>query len=147
MSVIEDHDRLRGHMLLGALVGFAVWQGATIANELLAPTTTPRSMRITLVVISLAGGAYWSFYLFKILRWGRHISTDAAVATALNDERTELNRLKAFRLAFFAVMLTQLIVMIASLFFLTIPAMISAQLTILVGCTAFIGGFLLYERE
>ncbi len=147
MSAVEALDRSRRRVLLGILVGFTVWQGATIANGLLGPASVSRSVRVVLVVIALAASAYWTFHLFQMRRWIRQVSADAALASALTDERWQLMRLKAFALALFAVMATQGIVIIATVLFFTIPTVVAAQLTILVGCDAAIGGFLWFERE
>ncbi len=147
MSAVEALDQSRRRMLLGALVSFTAWQAASIANGLLGPASIPRGMRILLVGVALVACAYWAFYLIQILRWSRQASAAAAMASALDDERIQLIRLKAFAFAFFAVMATQAILIVTTLLFATIPAASAAQITILVGCAAAIGGFLTYERE
>ena len=142
MSAIDALDRSRRKMLVGMLFGFGIWQALSIADRLLGPTRLPREVRIALVASSLIAWAFWSVQLVRLLRWARRVQRDDAAAAALNDERIQQSRLKAFSLALFAVLIFQVIPILIDL-----PAAIAAQLTILVGCSVAIGGFLFLERE
>ena len=142
MSATAALDRSRRRMLLGCLVGFGLWQGLSIADRLIGVATLARAVRIVLLIISLAAWAYWSFHLVQMVRWIRLIKADDASAASLNDERVRQTRMKAFSIALFAVMAVQV-----PLLFTGIAAGVAAQLTILVGCTAAIGGFLILDHE
>lgn len=142
MSDTEALDRSRRKMLLGTLVGFAVWQSLSIADGLLRSSGVSRGVHSGLIGVSLVGWAYWCFQGIRVLRWGRRIQTDPQLAAALNDERVQVARLKAFTVAFFAMLAAQAIPMFAP-----ITAPLAGQLTILVGCTVAIGAYLTFERD
>jgi hypothetical protein len=142
MSATEILDRSRRRMLVAALVGFGLWQSSSIAESLLGSTRVPRALHVGLLAISVGAGALWTVQVIQMVRWIRRVRADQESAAALNDERVEQARLRAFSLAFFAVMGVQAILIIAS-----IPAVVAAQLTILVGFSSAIVGFLIFERE
>jgi hypothetical protein len=140
MTDREELDRSRRKMLVGFLVGFGVWQGMSIARALLGRTSFP--VGLAALFVSLAGWAYLCVQLVRMLRWGRRLRRDPELAASLNDERVELARLKSWRVGFFAVLAAQAIPLLAP-----IPAEVGGRLTILVGVTASIGGYLAFERE
>ena len=142
MSALEELDRSRRRMLVAALVGFGLWQGSSIADILLGPTSMPPALRAGLLVITLAGWALWAVQMIQMVRWIRRVRADHGAAAALNDERVEQARSQAFSVAFFAVMGVQLL-----LVFATIPTGVAARLTMVVGSTTAIGAFLTFERE
>ena len=147
MSTVEALDQDRRRMLVGALIGFSMWQGSWIVSHALPRGTAALGAQFALALVSLVGWAFWGFYLFRILRWTRRVRADDSLAAALNDERVKLARIKASALAFHAVMETQAILLIASVISGSIPAAMVAQVSILVGIVAAMGGFLAYERE
>ncbi len=142
MSDTEALDRSRRKMLLGALVGFAVWQSLTIVDGLLGSSGVSRGVHSGLIGVSLLGWAYWCFQGIRMFRWGRRIRHDPQLAGSLNDERVQLARLKGCTVAFFTMLAAQAIPMFAP-----ISAPVAGQLTILVGCTVAIGAYLTFERD
>jgi hypothetical protein len=142
MSEREDLDRSRRRLLLGFLVGFSLWWGGSIARSLLAGMALPRGVRAALSTLEIAGCFTYLFYGFRVVLWGRRAGADKELAASLNDERVRQARLKAFSAAFFAMNAAQLIPLTTA-----IPAMIAAQLTLLVGFTTAAAAYLAFERE
>lgn len=142
MSDIDALDRSRRRMLIGLLAGFGVWQAAGIASELLSRGALPRWASLLSIALSLAGWLYWSVNIVRMLKWIHRVRASAGAADALNDERIRDARLRAFSFALALVLAAQLVPLFAP-----ISARVGAQLTILVGCVAAIGAFLILERE
>ena len=147
MSSTKDAlDHTRQRMLVGMLVGFALWQGIRIADGFAVAHTDWVALRWGLLATGLAGWLCWSYYLVRMLMLGRKLRAEPALAAALNDEFIQHGRLRAFATAFWVVMAGQAV---AAGFgaFLRLDGALVANITILIGVSAAIGAFLLYTRE
>jgi hypothetical protein len=138
-------ERRRRKVLLSGLVAFCVWQIAMLASEAVPALASP-VWRLLLVMASLSGGVFWFVNTLQMSRFQKEVEQNAAVSQALSDELTVYNRNKAVAAAFAAVMVTQVAIILLSLF-VTLRASSVAQLTILVGVAAMTGAFLLFDRE
>jgi hypothetical protein len=116
-----------------------------LASEAVPALASP-VWRLLLVMASLSGGVFWFVNTLQMSRFQKEVEQNAAVSQALSDELTVYNRNKAVAAAFAAVMVTQVAIILLSLF-VTLRASSVAQLTILVGVAAMTGAFLLFDRE
>ena len=139
-GIVERKVELRRTTLLGSLIGFSLWQGARLAQEL-NPADGPPA--IVFVVVQLVGGLIWAVFLIRMLFFNRGLTT--AVRAALNDELTAHRRRTAFAIGLFAVMVVQALLLAVAV---TNPGIrFAAELTIFVGALATIGSYLYLDRE
>ena len=126
--------------LLGFLIGFSLWQGARLAQQV-SPADGPPAAVFT--AVQLTGWLIWAVFLIQVVIFGR--GAPAAIRGALNDELTTHRREMSWAIGFFAVMFTQGVLLFAAV---TNPGIrLAAEFTVFVGVLAAIGSYLYLDRE
>lgn len=162
MNKIERMNRFRKNLLRGFLWGFGLWTALQviwtgIAFNRLIPQTSDVFEIISRVI---QFGVYASIlvtllFFLRYWRYKRSLRKDPQIRAALDDERLRLSWLKAYRFAFFTV------VVLYSILFLNefipqiafhkrgfiLPQDTQTQLTLLVAVLSCVGAFLHYSRE
>ena len=116
MNKIERMNRSRKNLLRGFLWGFGFWTvlqviWTGVAFNRLIPHSSDYFKIISLVI---QNGVYASilvtlFFLAKYWRYKRGLRKDPQVRAALDDERLRLGWFKAYRFAFFTVVILYVI--------------------------------------
>jgi len=162
MNKIEKMNRSRKNLLRGILWGAGIWAVAQIIwtgiafNGLMSQTShvfgifssfIPTAVLVSILILL--------FFLLKYWRYKWSLRKDPQIRTALDDERLRLSWFKAYRFAFFAVVVIHGILFfnefIHVLLFhkqvFSIPQETQTQLTLLVAVLSCIGSFLHHSRE
>jgi uncharacterized membrane protein len=160
MNQIERMNRFRKNLLKGILWGSGIWAGLLIIwivfviNQIVKAAPFVRVARFIPGAVGASALAVL-FFLLKYWRYKWTLRKDPALRSALDDERVSLSWLKAYRFAFFAVVvLHALFLLNGSLFQLIfrrpglfLPAFAEYPLTLLVSVLACLGSFFHYSRE
>ncbi|MBN1552006.1 hypothetical protein JW979_11070 [bacterium] len=150
MDRVEQLSISRRRMWLGFLVGYGLSHGASIvASFMMDPEYGIRISKIVggiLSVCSLGGFAVFAVYLVRLILVRKHISGDPELESAVNDELVKHNRFKAYRIAFFAVVLGLLVMIFGSYLY---PPLVryGAHSALYIVIMSFIGAFLWYEWQ
>jgi hypothetical protein len=97
----QDRKRYRSGLLIGSIVFLLAWFGYIIVRIAPEPMDLMRTVVLVLLVASLVVQAY---YALRTTLLESRIRKDAQLNEALNNELIQLNELKAWRAAFFAVL-------------------------------------------
>ena len=97
----QDRKRYRSGLLIGSIVFLLAWFGYIIVRIAPEPMNLMRTVVLVLLVASLVVQAY---YALRTTLLERRIRLDVQLNEALNNELIQLNELKAWRAAFFAVL-------------------------------------------
>ncbi len=139
-GVVERMAAQRRTILLGFLIGFSLWVGARLAQQV-SPADGPPVAVFT--AVQLTGWLIWAVFVIRVVTFGR--GTPAAIRGALNDELTTHRREMSWAIGFFTVMFTQGVLLFAAA---TNPGIrLAAEFTIFVGVLAAIGSYLYLDRE
>lgn len=88
MSVIVERlAEQRRTILFGTLIGFALWRGAALAEQVKGTDGPPV---IVFLAVELAGWLIWAIFLFRVVMFDS--SVPIAARSALNDELTTQRR-------------------------------------------------------
>lgn len=98
-----------------------------------------------MTTLQIVGSIIWALSLYQLVKIGRKINGDQALQQIFNDELVTLNRLKAMKVGFFAVLITQAILISIALFY-SYDGLLAAELTIYVGVCAVLAAFIIYEE-
>ena len=109
----QDRKRYRGGLLIGSLIFLLAWFGYILVRILPPPIDLFRTRVLVVLSVSLVVQAY---YAFRTTLLERRIRQDAQLHEALNNELIQLNELKAWWAAFFAVLGFIMITWVFSLF-------------------------------
>jgi uncharacterized membrane protein len=146
MSVIVERlTQQRRTILIGSLIGFALWRGAHLA-QLLRPADGPPV--IVFVAVELAGWLIWAAFLLRVILFDRRVPV--AVRGALNDELTTHRRGTSFTVGLVAVIAAQGILLLLAVLnpgVATNGIALAVEFTILVGVIATLGSYLYLDRE
>jgi uncharacterized membrane protein len=154
MNQIERMNRFRKNLLKGILWGSGIWAGLLVIwivfviNQIVKLAAFARIARF---IPGAVGVSALAVLLFMLKYW-RYKWT---LRSALDDERVSLSWLKAYRLAFFAVVIIHALFILNGAFFqlvfrrpgLLLPTFAEYPLTLLVSVLACLGSFLHYSRE
>lgn len=162
MNKIERMNRSRKNLLKGILWGSGIWTIMLVIwtgiafNGLMSQTSHVfeifSSLVPTAVLVSIL---ILLFFLLKYLVYKWSLRKDPQIRSALDDERLRLSWLKAYRFAFFAVVVMHGILFlnesIPVIIFhkqaFSIPQQSQTHLTLLVAVLSCIGSFLHHSRE
>lgn len=97
---VEALDRRRHTLLLGALLGFLLWQVARMLRY--TPYKEPTALALGL---EIGGWAVWTYCLVQILRFSRLLKKQPSLNAALNDERVRLIRSRTMAFGFWGLLL------------------------------------------
>lgn len=162
MNQIERMSRFRKNLLKGILWGSCIWTGILVIwigivfNRLISPTSN--IFKIVIPFLQYAGYASILIVLFFLLKYWRHkwnLREDPQLRSALNDERLRLSWFKAYKFAFFTLVVLHVIFLlnahIPRLIFhnqgIFIPQFAEIPLTLLLAILSCVGAFLHYSRE
>jgi len=160
MNQIERMNRFRKNLLKGILWGSGIWAGLLVIwivfviNQIVKPAAFARIAQFIPGAVGVSALAVL-FFLLKYWRYKWTLRKDPALRSALDDERVSLSWLKAYRLAFFAVVIIHALFILNGAFFqlafrrpgLLLPTFAEYPLTLLVSVLACLGSFLHYSRE
>jgi drug/metabolite transporter (DMT)-like permease len=151
---IERMNRMRKNILFivffGSLVAFSAFMYPSIYRffHFRERPQFDNSLFLYAIILWLTTIA---FFTVRYLLYKNTLRKDPSLRKAVNDERVKLNWLKAYRFAFFAVLIFQgllLVIQFVEAFFgpmyLLLPQI---YLTIFLAILSFVGAFLYYNRE
>src|SRR2546427_2536531 len=95
-TIVERMLARRRTSLLGFLIGFSLWQGARLAQQV-SPADGPPAAVFT--AVQLTGWLIWAVFLIQVVIFGR--GAPPAIRGALNDELTTHRPAKTRRVGFF----------------------------------------------
>ncbi len=128
--------------LLINLIGFCIWDSLRIAEAYFLDTPMNKLLAATMWF----GWLVWTLGLVQLIRLGLKMKKTRLALQVLNDEFIQLNRLKAWRTAFIAVVVTQVVIIILTVSTTEISGILAAELSIFVSVAAATGAFLYYNR-
>lgn len=162
MNDVERMNRFRKNLLRGILWGFGVWTAmhviwtAVAFNGIISQTSHVFGIISRVIQFSVYAAILITiFFSLKYWRYKWSLRKDPQVRSALDDERLKLSWFKAYRFAFFTVVVLYSIlflnewipVMIFNRQAFSIPQETQTQLTLLVAALSCVGAFLRYSRE
>jgi hypothetical protein len=153
-SKIEKMNRMRRNILFivftGSLIAFGAFMYPSVYrifhfNERPRFDVSPLLGALILWVSTIV------FFTIRYLLYKNTLRKDPSLRKAVNDERIKLNWLKAYRFAFFAVvlfqglmLLIQFVEALAGPMYFLLP---NLYLTIFLATLSLVGAFLYYNRE
>ncbi|MDH4273264.1 MAG: hypothetical protein OEW18_14925 [Candidatus Aminicenantes bacterium] len=160
MNRIEKMNRFRKNLLKGILWASGIWTALLVIWILLVINQTVKGAPFARLTRFIPGAVFISAFivLFFLLRYWRYkwtLRRDPALRSALDDERVRLSWLKAYRFAFFTVVVFHVLFLLNGSFFQIIfrrqafrlPGFAEYPLTLLLAVLSCLGSFLHYSRE
>ena len=141
MSEVERLDGYRRRLLWLSLVSIVLWLGGDLLARLLAQAEAAPVLRKIALLVAVPASFVWGYHLIQVVRFNRRVAEDPALSEALNDELTRFARTRGWVVGFWSMLAVQ-----APLLFAGMPAELGARLTILVGVTASLAGYLRAAR-
>lgn len=133
-SKIELLDKKRKNYRKGYVIGLFVFLFAWIVRSAMKTLDFgANSLQDSLLALLILAALVQAYYVQKEARLKDEYRNDEFVVEALNDELVQLNELKAWRIAFFAVMGYIIIVAVLSFFVLFNDLMMLLITAILIG--------------
>ena len=126
-SFDRSRKRYRSGLLIGSFVFLLAWFGYILVRVSPRPMEIFHTIVLVVLITSLVVQAY---YALRTTLLERQIRRDAKLNEALNNELIELNELKAWRAAFFSVLIFIAIIGVFS-FFVQIKDLMLVLLTLL----------------
>jgi len=123
----QNRKRYRSGLLVGSLIFLLAWFGYILVRVSPRPMELFHTIVLVVLIISLVVQAY---YALRTTLLERQIRKDERLNEALNNELIQLNELKAWRAAFFSVLIFILITAVSS-FFVQIQDLMLVLLTLL----------------
>ena len=123
----RSRKRYRSGLLIGSFVFLLAWFGYILVRVSPRPMEIFHTIVLVVLITSLVVQAY---YALRTTLLERQIRRDAKLNEALNNELIELNELKAWRAAFFSVLIFIAIIGVFS-FFVQIKDLMLVLLTLL----------------
>jgi hypothetical protein len=145
-DIKESLDQSRRKMLIGFAIGYVVWRGMYIINRFLPDSSILTDSRIFFVIISLTGWLLWTYYLVRLMRFVRIIKKDPSLNDSLNNEYIQYIRLKSIAVAFFILLLVQMILLFISKI-IVMNASVIIDINILTAVLSLIIAFLFFDRD
>jgi hypothetical protein len=144
MNTTKDGlDRSRHQVLLGIVIGYSALQVTVLINRV---CHLPIGLRLVILGLGLVGCGYWGIHLIRMLKIERILRQQPQLADALNDEYVQHKRQKAWKVAFFAILVCQAVIILANLL-APFDAGSGALITIWVAVVSSIGAYLYFDRE
>ena len=109
----RNRKRYRSGLLIGSFVFLLAWFGYILVRVSPRPMEIFHTIVLVVLITSLVVQAY---YALRTTLLERQIRRDARLNEALNNELIELNELKAWRAAFFSVLIFIAIIGVFSFF-------------------------------
>ncbi len=141
-SELEALEKMRSQWLLINLIGFMIWDGFRILDNYLITGGLSNTFQIVLIV----GWLIWTLGFIQLTRLGFRAKKTKVALEVLNDELVEHSRLRSWRFALIAVVLTQVIIMLLSFGSIEISGILAAELSLYVVVVSAIAGFVYFDR-
>ena len=149
LDVVEQKmDALQAQLSLGAIIGSV----ALAAQHMVESVHAARWITLTVALISLGGWLLFGVSLLRMRRLGLSPAGKIYNANAVRDERMKMVRLESFTFGFAAVLIFQVLVVVAWVFahdvhggLLSVPVV--APTTIAVGVTASLIRFQILSKR
>lgn len=141
-SMIEKLDNARNSFLKWATVGYAIWFGTYIVNDLLKLPEVPsviQWIRTLGWLILLASG-------LRAMKLKRELKWDKKMKGALEGELHQYNLRKSFQMGFFVVFGVTAVFLMFSLFY-TIPSLLVTKVILYLGGLAVLVSKIFYNRD
>lgn len=141
-NLIEKYDKSRMKILIGIAIGWGMYYGIFILNDLIHSSV----IIATLNLIGMMGLALYMYGLIKMIQIKRLVKKDPQLHNALNNELIILNRRKAYAVGFWTMLIS---VSIGLLFvgYINIPAKLILELILFVGIMALIISFIILNKR
>ncbi len=142
MIEIDKLIRSRNRITLLTAITFAIWQGGQIMTRLMNPEMAGYGFTVianTAGALAFVAAALMTYMLQRRVKKER-------IAETLNDEWTEHVRAKAFQFGFSALMVSTILLYIASIY-VQLPAQSALQSLIVVGVVSTIFAFVWVEHK
>jgi len=139
---LEELEQMRSKWLFINLVGFVLWDGLRMIDLYILEELNPLGQ-----ILLWSGWLIWTVGLVQLTRLGFKVKKTKMATQILNDEWIELSRLKSWRLAFLAVTLTQVAIIVLNLFSFQISGIFAAELSIFVAVVSALLAFLYFNQE
>ena len=149
-TTVQQMVEKRRHILLAYLVTWDVWWGSRIVEDLFSKSSAHPHWWSALILVQLASWLGWTASLICLMLFMKKMARKPALAAALSDELWRQTRLKAAAFALGALGVTQMaVILLTSTIYagVTLSIRTGVDINIFVGVTAFIGAFLVLERE
>jgi membrane protease YdiL (CAAX protease family) len=153
-SKIEKMNKMRRNILFIVIIGSSIAFGAFLypsVYRLFHLNERPRFDETPFLYALVIWLSAVLFFGVRYLLYKRTLRKDQSLREAVNDERVKLNWLRAYRFAFFAVVLFQVIILLLQLLevlvgpmYLLLPQL---YLTLFLAILSLVGAFLYFNRE
>jgi hypothetical protein len=143
MSLIEQLDKTRFHLVKWLTIGWGIWFGSYILKDIVGSKLV--FLDILVGLVGFVGFILFFVYLQKYLRLGSKIK-HSRLNRALNNEMHEQYKAKAF-LWGFKTMLCTISIFFAISCFYTIPAKVVCEVTLYFGVLSALIAGLIYNKD
>ena len=137
-NLIEKYDKSRTKILIGIAIGWSIYYGIFILNDVIHNVVVMAILNI----IGLIGLALYMYGLIKMIQIKRKLKNDPDLQSALNNEWIILNRRKAYAVGFWTMLISVTLGLLLVVF-INIPAKIILELILFVGIMALILTFII----
>jgi hypothetical protein len=137
-NLIEKYDKSRTKILIGIAIGWSIYYGIFILNDVIHNVVVMAILNI----IGLIGLALYMYGLIKMIQIKRKLKNDPVLQSALNNEWIILNRRKAYAVGFWTMLISVTLGLLLVVF-INIPAKIILELILFVGIMALILTFII----
>lgn len=139
-------QRVRSHLWV-SMPAFCVFQLPLLGKELTLGGALARVPWLSYFnVLAAVGGLLWGYSMLRVGSLQRAINKDPAARAALNDERIQHVRLRAFRTGFFAL-IAYLVLLRLSTIAVSVPLGFAVQLGIFMAVLVTTAAFLFFEHS
>ncbi|WP_239615542.1 hypothetical protein [Cohnella mopanensis] len=142
VSEIEQLDMKRRKIMIGSLIGFTAWQLPLLFQYFnFNPIVSGWSS-----MISAIGCFVWLYYNVRLVQFSRLLRKKRELAGPLNDEYIQAIRIKSFTAAFWVLLACIVTLFVLSLF-VDLKAQFTLHILIIVGVTAALVSYLIFDKE
>jgi hypothetical protein len=144
---IEAKNQRVRSLLWVSMVAFCAFQLPLLGKELTLGDELSRVPWLSYFnLLGAVGGLLWGYLMVRVGSLQRAINRDPAARAALNDERIQHARLRAFRAGFFAL-IAYLVLLRLSTIVVSVPLGFAVQLGIFMAVLVTTAAFLFFEHS
>ena len=145
-EIEAKNQRVRSYLWV-SMLAFCAFQLPLLGKELTLGGALSRVPWLGLFnVLAAVGGLLWGYLMLRVGSLQRAINKDPAARAALNDERIQHVRLRAFRTGFFAL-IAYLVLLRLSTIVVSVPLGFAVQLGIFMAVLVTTAAFLFFEHS
>lgn len=100
-SIIEQLDQSRYKMVKWLTVGWAIWFGTFILEDMI----TNKIIILMIIVVGLTGWVFWMINLLRFMKFGKMVNEDTGLKNALNDELMQHNRNRSYVIGYWTTII------------------------------------------